>query len=100
MSGILSVVGLFLGSIGAPVSEHFSDRTNWGWVNRWNIYLAALFISVLSIIIGSIGLKKIEKSNGLISGEKIVRHGRFISVIAIIWACLGLWILLTGIGPH
>ncbi|MHC4110895.1 MAG: hypothetical protein ACYSUY_07455 [Planctomycetota bacterium] len=32
--------------------------------------------------------------------EKIVRHGRLIFVIAIIWVCLVLWVLLTGPGPN
>jgi hypothetical protein len=100
ISGILSILGLFLVSVGGGVSQHFYDRTNIEWANPWSVYLTALSISALSIIIGSIGLKKIELSKGLISGKKIMRHGRFISVIAIIWACLGLWFLLTGIGPH
>lgn len=97
ISGILSIVGLFLIAVVGPVSARFYGRTNFGWANPFNICFAALSISVLSIIIGSIGLKKIEKSNGLISGKKIVRHGRFISVLVLILACLGLCIMLTEI---
>ncbi len=111
VSVILSVVGLFLSTIFAYVVGRFNEAlalargpSTWGRVIPYIIFFTALSISILSLIIGLIGLKKIEKSNGLLSGHKFAYTGLFIAILTIIWTCLmlfvGLSIELYGIGPH
>jgi hypothetical protein len=102
MSFILSVVGLYLSTIGAYAVGRVS--LTWGWLYSCIILFAALSISILSLIIGSIGLKKIKQSNGFLSGYKFVYYAQFIAIITIIWiGCVffgNLGIMLYGIGPH
>jgi len=111
LSLILSVVGFFLSTLFAYGVGRFIEALiitrgplTWVWVIPFIIMLSALSISILSLIIGLIGLKKIEKSNGLLSGQKFVYTGLFIAILTIIWACLmlfvGLSIELYGIGPN
>ena len=104
LSLILSVVGFLLSTIVAYVVARFTGALTWGWVISFIIVFAALVVSILSIIIGKIGLKEIVKSNGLLSGHKFVYTGQLIAIITIIYIGLVLFTLLSfmlrGIGPN
>ncbi|MHC4547130.1 MAG: hypothetical protein ACYSYL_21905 [Planctomycetota bacterium] len=99
LSLTLSVVGLFLGTIGAYVIGRFHNALiltrgplTWIRIIPYIVFSTAWSISVLSLIIGSIGLKKIKKSNGLLSGHKFVHTGIIIAMITIWWVCLMIYV--------
>jgi hypothetical protein len=77
------------------VVARFTGALTWGWVISYIIFFAALVISILSIIVGKIELKKIVKSNGLLSGHKFVYTGQFIAIITIIYIGLALFTSLS-----
>jgi hypothetical protein len=112
LSLLLSVLGFCLSTIFPYIVNRFIEALVFSgepltWVRSipfFYIFLfTALFVSILSLIIGLIVLNRIETSNGLLSGYIIVYTGLFIATLTISWACFMLFVgLLIGnswIGP-
>lgn len=100
ISGIASFAGLFILPVASLVSQFFFRRTNFNWANPFIIIPALLSISIFSIIVGAIGLKKVKRSNGLLTGGGIARAGQFISIPALLLASSAIWVMFTFHGPE
>ncbi|MBA7650479.1 hypothetical protein ES703_58285 [subsurface metagenome] len=99
ISGIASFTGLFILPIASLMSQLFFHRTNFDWANPFIIFPALLSISIFSIIVGAMGVKKVRKSNGLLTGGGIARFGQVISIPALVWASSTLLVMFTFHGP-
>jgi len=88
ISGIASITGMFFLPVAGLVSLLFFRRTHFDWIVPFNIYHALLPISIFSIIVGAIGLKKIRRSHGLLTGQGIARTGQFMSIPVLVLASL------------
>ncbi|MHC4463913.1 MAG: hypothetical protein ACYS30_21135 [Planctomycetota bacterium] len=99
ISGIASFTVLFIIPLAGVVIKHYFRIANFNLTNPRIILPTVLSVSICSIIVGSIGLKKVGKSNGLISGKNIARAGLFISAPVLLCASLPLWVMFTFHGP-
>jgi hypothetical protein len=100
ISGVVSLVGLLSLLVVGILSPFFSSLPDSNWFNPRIILPGAFFISVSGIISAVVALNKIRKSEGLLSGTKILQSGQVMSIGALIIVCMDLWLIFTGIGPH